>query len=155
MSDITKQDLDNLEERLSKKIDSQGVELRKEIKESGNQLRKEIKESGNQLRKEIKESGDQLRKEIKESADTVLEVISSLATSSSNQFIQIDQKLEDLRADLTIIKRQINNINADIDRAFKNKTVTEEETTALIAGQRRLERWVEQIASETGIKLTA
>lgn len=142
MSDITKDDLQQLEQRLGQKIDDQGV-----------QLRQEIKESGEQLRREMQQSGEQLRKEIKESADSVLEVVNAMANTSSNQFVQIDQRLEDLRTDLSIIKREINNINSDIDKAFKNKSITEEETTALIAGQHRLERWVEQIAKETGIKL--
>ncbi len=78
-----------------------------------------------------------------------------MAVTSSSQFTQIEQKLDDLTTELVFIKRQINNINSDIDKAFKNKTITEEETTALIAGQQRLERRIEQIAKETGIRLAA
>jgi len=133
MDAVTKNDLKQLNEDLSLKIERQGETLRQEIKKVN----------------------DQLRLEIKESTDSVLEVINSMATASSNQFIQIDEKLENLQLDIVMIKRDINRLNTEIDGAYKNKSITEDETVALIAGQRRLERWVEQIANESGIKLAS
>jgi archaellum component FlaC len=166
MGVITKDDLNQLRDDLTAKIESQGETLRKEMKEQGETLRKEMKEQGETLRKEMKEQGETLRQEmkqsneklrleIKESADSVLEVINSMATASSNQFMQIDEKLENIHLDIVMIKRDINRLNTEIDGAYKNKSITEDETIALIAGQRRLERWVEQIASESGIKLAS
>lgn len=133
MDAVTKNDLKQLNEDLSLKIERQGETLRQEIKKVN----------------------DQLRLEIKESTDSVLEVINSMATASSNQFMQIDEKLENLQLDIVMIKRDINRLNTEIDGAYKNKSITEDETVALIAGQRRLERWVEQIANESGIKLAS
>jgi len=133
MDAVTKNDLKQLNEDLSLKIERQGETLRQEIKKVN----------------------DQLRLEIKESTDSVLEVINSMATASSNQFIQIDEKLENLQLDIVMIKRDINRLNTEIDGTYKNKSITEDETVALIAGQRRLERWVEQIANESGIKLAS
>jgi seryl-tRNA synthetase len=77
-----------------------------------------------------------------------------MAEVSSNQFLRVDQRFDNLQLELGAIRREINSLNNDIDRAFKAKTITEEETVALIAGQRRLDRWVDQIAKETGIKLS-
>lgn len=73
------------------------------------------------LVEKIDQHGVQLRKEIKESADSVLEVINAMAVTSSSRFTQIEQKLNDLTTELIFIKRQINNINSDIDKAFKKK----------------------------------
>ncbi len=131
MSDISKKDLVELEEGLSRKIERQGAELRKEIKEQGIELRKEIKES----------------------ADSILEVIGQMAQTTHGQLGEIRDEIEQIKLDLSMIKREINNLNSDIDKAYKNKDITDTETTALIAGQKRLERWVEQIAKETGITL--
>ncbi|MCA9301466.1 hypothetical protein KC974_02835 [Candidatus Saccharibacteria bacterium] len=177
MDAVTKNDLNQLKEELSLKIESQGETLRQEMKEQGETLRQEMKEQGETLRQEMKEQGETLRQEmkeqnkalredmkkgneklrleIKESTDSVLEVINSMATASSNQFMQIDEKLENLQLDIVMIKRDINRLNTEIDGAYKNKSITEDETVALIAGQRRLERWVEQIANESGIKLAS
>ena len=144
MDAVTKNDLNQLKEELSLKIESQGETLRQEMKEQNKALREDMKK-GN----------EKLRLEIKESTDSVLEVINSMATASSNQFMQIDEKLENLQLDIVMIKRDINRLNTEIDGAYKNKSITEDETVALIAGQRRLERWVEQIANESGIKLAS
>ncbi len=143
MTAITKNDLDSLETRLAKQIKNQGTELRQEMKDQGTELRQEIKNQGTELRKEIKHS-----------ADDVLEVIGKLANTTHNQLEGIRADIELIKIELSIVKRAANSINSDIDKAFKNKSITEEETTALIAGQKRLERWIEQIAKETGIKLS-
>lgn len=144
MSAITKKDLGSLEARLTKKIDAQGIDLRKEMQEQGVVLRKEMKQQSLDLRKEIRAA-----------TDDVLEVIQQLANTTHKQLEEIRADIELIKLDLGMVKRAVNNLNSDIDKAFKNKTITEEETVALMAGQKRLERWIEQIARETGIKLSA
>ncbi len=76
-----------------------------------------------------------------------------MAETTHKQLSGIRDELDEIRIDLGMMKRELNNLNSDIDKAFKNKSITEEETVALIAGQKRLERWIEQIAQETGVKL--
>ncbi|HMS31241.1 MAG TPA: hypothetical protein PJ984_02495, partial [Candidatus Saccharibacteria bacterium] len=79
--------------------------------------------------------------------------IAQMAETTHKQLSGIRDELDEIRIDLGMMKRELNNLNSDIDKAFKNKSITEEETVALIAGQKRLERWIEQIAQETGVKL--
>ncbi len=164
MSDITKQDLQNLEQRITGKVVDQGQELREEIKQLGTELsseikqqttaiREEMKQQGVTLRSEIKQQGVELRKEIRSATDEVLEVVAQLAEASHKQFSQVHAKSEDIEAEVIEANRQINLLNSDIDRAFKNKSITEDETVALFAGQRRLESNLDLIAKTIGLTL--
>jgi len=164
MSAITKKDINDLETRLVTKIDEQGDLFSRELHIQGDLFRKELEEQGDRFDKKIEEQGDRLHKEleaqstllrseIKEATDSVLEVIAQMAETTHKQLSGIRDELDEIRIDLGMMKRELNNLNSDIDKAFKNKSITEEETVALIAGQKRLERWIEQIAQETGVKL--
>ena len=142
MSDITKQDLQNLEQRITGKVVDQGQELREEIKQLGTELSSEIKQQTTAIREEMKQQGV-----------TLLEVVAQLAEASHKQFSQVHAKSEDIEAEVIEAKRQINLLNSDIDRAFKNKSITEDETVALFAGQRRLESNLDLIAKTIGLTL--
>jgi uncharacterized coiled-coil DUF342 family protein len=115
--------------------------------------KKDLSNLETRLVTKIDENSTQLRQEFKESTNSVLEVIAQMAETTHKQLSGIRDELDEIRIDLGMMKRELNNLNSDIDKAFKNKSITEEETVALIAGQKRLERWIEQIAQETGVKL--
>lgn len=144
MSTITKQDLQNLEQRIKEKIVEQGKELREDMEQQGVELRKGMKQQGVELRKDIRSATDE-----------VLEVVAQLAEASHTQFSQMQVRTEKIEDELIEIRRQISILNSDIDRAFKHKSITEEETVALIAGQRRLESNLDLIAKTIGLTLPA
>jgi len=151
--DLFRKELEEQGDRFDKKLEEQGDRFDKKMEEQSTRFDKKMQEQSDRFDKKMEEQSTVLRSEIKNSTDSVLEVIAQMAETTHKQLSGIRDELDEIRIDLGMMKRELNNLNSDIDKAFKNKSITEEETVALIAGQKRLERWIEQIAQETGVKL--
>lgn len=93
--------------------------------------------------RQLESFGDKLRKDI---VDDMSQVVAELAKNMHSELIEIKTEIAEVRSSL-------DRLTNTIDGFIKRLDDIETDNTARDAQLARLERWIEQVAKKTGVKL--
>ncbi len=81
------------------------------------------------------------------------EVIAQFASNVDGRFNKVEADITDMKEDIADLNKKYDRLLDTIDAFIKRIDDNETENAARDSQLARLERWIEQIAKETGVKL--
>ena len=81
------------------------------------------------------------------------EVIEQIASNDDGRFNKVEADITDMKEDIADLNKKYDRLLDTIDAFIKRIDDNETENAARDSQLARLERWIEQIAKETGVKL--
>jgi len=95
----------------------------------------------------------ELEQVVSKAVDDIADIIQSFAQSVDERFNKVEEDIADLKSDVAELDKKYDRLVRTLDHFLKRLDDIETDNTARDAQIARIERWVEQIAAKTGVKL--